>query len=470
MQPGNDRNIAEATEVEGVPGHALPASHIVENNTQHGHICRRKGLKRQQGVIEAAESVTGHDQCGQLPPAYEVEGRGILIVGCEQPARAFDDEGSVRVAQFGHLRVESGDVDGKAGGLGSKQRGKRRIEMITYGHALAGPLANASAVGVLLVFAAFGRFEIVPRKPGRLGRSRDGRRYPGLTDFGVGTGNEESLVLENILSVRLLHISDIHFGPPHRAEMDTVVRKLVEDEQPDALVVSGDLTQRARPEQFTEARNWLASLRVPQVVIPGNHDVPLWAVHERLGDPFGRYRTHLSDELEPTLRLDGVWIYGLNTAKGFTLKNGVFRASSLQAMKAFFADAPRGTLRVATAHHHLLPAPGQVYDPVASRARAAAYALNEAGVDVLLSGHLHHSFVVQVRDHYPRLRHRTLVVHSGTTMSTRGRHAEHGMNSLNVIEADGARLHIEHRHYSEEQKRFVGVAGYQYPLGDAPES
>lgn len=240
------------------------------------------------------------------------------------------------------------------------------------------------------------------------------------------------------------------------------MRELLAAEPFDALVVSGDLTQRARPPQFAAARAYFGSLSVPQVIVPGNHDVPLWALHERLFTPFRRYRAHFNPDLEPTLKLAGMWIYGLNTAKNLTAKNGVFRAASLARMEAFFAAAPDGVLRVAVAHHHLLPAPGPVYDPPASRTREAAYALARARVDLVLAGHLHHAFIARTRDFYPRLSHDTLVAHAGTSMSSRGRGPERERNSLQVVEFDGARWAVEPRLFTAGG--FAAAARYEFPF------
>lgn len=265
------------------------------------------------------------------------------------------------------------------------------------------------------------------------------------------------------MSVRLLHITDIHFGPPHRAELDAALGAFTAREKFDAVVVSGDLTQRATEAQFKAAHAFLKSLSVPQVVVPGNHDVPLWAAHERFFTPFARYRRHLADELEPQLKLPGAWICGINTAKGWTAKNGVFRAASLERCRAFFADAPAETLRVVVAHHHLLPAPGPLYDPVAERSRDAAHALAAAQVDLVAAGHMHYAFVGHTRDYYPSLAHDTLVAHAGTSMSTRGRGAEKGLNSVNVISFDGAQIEVEHLRYVGGARLFAKSAGYAFP-------
>ncbi len=265
------------------------------------------------------------------------------------------------------------------------------------------------------------------------------------------------------MTIRLLHISDIHFGPPHRPELDDAIRKLIVAEKPDALLVSGDITQRATRDQFEAARDYLGSLSLPQVVVPGNHDVPLYALHHRLGSPFRRYREFLADDLEPTLKLPGVWVFGMNTAKGWTAKNGVFRAETLQRCKAFFSGAPPAVLRVVVAHHHLLPAPGARYDPVAARARNAARAFSDARVDIVLAGHLHHAFVLRVKTYYPKLSFGTLVAHSGTSMSSRGRGVEHEANSVNIIESDAETLVIRNLRYRERAGDFALAARYQFP-------
>lgn len=231
----------------------------------------------------------------------------------------------------------------------------------------------------------------------------------------------------------------------------------------DAVLVSGDLTQRATEAQFKAAHAFLKSLSVPQVVVPGNHDVPLWAAHERFFTPFARYRRCLADELEPQLKLPGAWICGVNTAKGWTAKNGVFRAASLARCRTFFADAPAETLRVVVAHHHLLPAPGPLYDPVAERSRDAAHGFAAAQVDLVAAGHMHYAFVGHTRDYYPALTHDTLVAHAGTSMSTRGRGAEKGLCSVNVISFDGAQIEVEHLRYVGGARLFAKSAGHSFP-------
>ena len=265
------------------------------------------------------------------------------------------------------------------------------------------------------------------------------------------------------MKIRFVHVSDLHFGPPHRSELDDALRLWVERERPDALLVSGDLTQRARPEQFEAARRYLESFSLPQVVVPGNHDISWWRFQERLLDPMRSYARYFSSLLEPALQLPYAWIFGLNTAKGFTVKNGIFREEALQRLEAFFQRAPSNVLRVVVAHHHLLPAPGPFLDPVATRAREAVYSFNRAKIDLVTAGHLHHGFLSQVRDYFPGLAHRTLVVHAGTSMSSRGRGPEHGLNSLNLIAVDDEQITIDQCRHVGGEMLFESVARYTFP-------
>ena len=106
---------------------------------------------------------------------------------------------------------------------------------------------------------------------------------------------------------KILHISDLHFGSPYVPEVGEALQKIAPTLEPEAIVVSGDLSQRAKRHEFEEARRFLERLPdVPMMVIPGNHDIPLWRVAERLLTPHKMYREVISEDMNPILRLDGV--------------------------------------------------------------------------------------------------------------------------------------------------------------------
>lgn len=186
---------------------------------------------------------------------------------------------------------------------------------------------------------------------------------------------------------RILHLSDIHFG----AVDDRLVQPMLDlahELRPDVTVVSGDLTQRARPQQFAAARAFLDQLPAPVLCVPGNHDMPLWNLALRLITPFSRYRRAMGDELEPCLTLPGAVIQGLNTANPLVWKSGRLRPASVDRLKRRFAADPPGAMRIAVMHHAPVPAADGTPADMA-RFPAVLAALADAGADLVLSGHTH---------------------------------------------------------------------------------
>ena len=119
----------------------------------------------------------------------------------------------------------------------------------------------------------------------------------------------------------IAHLSDLHFGRSDAAVADALsvhVRSL----KPDVVVISGDLTQRAREREYQQAADFLRLLPSPQIIVPGNHDVPLHNVVARLRSPLDFYRRYISDDLAPYYRDEEIAVLGINTARSLTWKNG----------------------------------------------------------------------------------------------------------------------------------------------------
>ncbi len=138
----------------------------------------------------------------------------------------------------------------------------------------------------------------------------------------------------------LLHISDVHFGPKHLDDRAAAVLALVRDRRPDYVVISGDLTQRAKPHQFAAAKRFVEAIPCPTIAVPGNHDVPLYRFWERAFSPFGAWRRHFSPELEPHVVDDEVCIVGVNTAFNRTLTGGRITGAQRQRVRSLFEAAP----------------------------------------------------------------------------------------------------------------------------------
>jgi 3',5'-cyclic AMP phosphodiesterase CpdA len=234
-------------------------------------------------------------------------------------------------------------------------------------------------------------------------------------------------------------MSDLHFGRVEERLLqpliDTVVRIA-----PHLVAVSGDLTQRARARQFEKARSFLDALPAPRVVVPGNHDVPLYNVLARMLRPLANYRRYVSGDVEPYFGDDEIAVLGINSARSLTFKNGRINSEQLERVRAQLALLPETVTRIVVTHHPLdLPHGGDDGDLV-GRAQLAMDTFAECRVDLLLSGHLHHGEVGNTATRYRIEGYSALVIHAGTATSTRRRGE---VNSFNVVRIDRPAVSVE---------------------------
>jgi 3',5'-cyclic AMP phosphodiesterase CpdA len=235
---------------------------------------------------------------------------------------------------------------------------------------------------------------------------------------------------------RLIHLSDLHFGAHDPVLVEAVERKLDECD-PDLVVISGDLTQRARTEQFQEACQFLERLRDAGhdvLAVPGNHDVPLYDVLRRFLSPLTRYRRYIDDTLCPLQEIAGATVLGINTARSLTFKDGRISQDQMRFIRDTFERTDPNAMRILVTHHPLFALPvGQGVASAVGRSELALDAIAEAGVDMLLAGHHHESSIHNARDLVTRAGP-ALVIQAGTATSTRVRDEA---QSFNRIEIDG---------------------------------
>lgn len=265
----------------------------------------------------------------------------------------------------------------------------------------------------------------------------------------------------------LLHLSDLHFGPPYQPQAGEAVLRLAREQVPDGIVISGDFTQRAKREQFEQAKEFLDRLPdAPRVVVPGNHDVPLYRVVERLNSPLQFYREIIEDRLNYVVELEGITIVALDsTAPRSSISNGRIRVEQLDFCTQVFNDVPEETVKIVVAHHHFAPAPDYERDQTMPQARRAIDRFVDLGVDLILGGHLHRAYIGNTLDLYAG-RHRdrgVIIVQCGTTTSRRGRGREKEKNSLNLLSINNEMLHITHYLYFDERDRFEPTSRHTFP-------
>ena len=267
---------------------------------------------------------------------------------------------------------------------------------------------------------------------------------------------------------RLLHVSDLHFGPKFLPEVGEAALEAARRLRPDAVVVSGDLTQRAKRKEFADAAAYLRRFDARVVVVPGNHDVPLYRVWERFLAPHRNYREQIAAELDTVTRLPGAVIVALNSTRRLTLTNGRIRPRQLELARAAFRSAAADACRIVVTHHHLAPPPDFEGGNVMPRARRALRAFSEAGAELILAGHMHRSYIGSSLDFLGRERdHRgVIVVQCGTTTSSRGRGRERFRNALNVVEIEPTRVRVVHALWSPETSSFRPASEHVFPRGD----
>lgn len=236
---------------------------------------------------------------------------------------------------------------------------------------------------------------------------------------------------------RIAHLSDIHFGA-HDPVIVAATEAWVHERQPDLIIVSGDLTQRAKVDQFRQASAYLNRLReagFPTLVVPGNHDVPLYNVFRRFASPLARYKRYIGSDLCPWFENDEVAVLGINTARSLTIKDGRINYDQMAMLRDRFAAVPAAKTRILVTHHPLYAMPigegGELSEAV-GRHNDAIAAVADAGVHIALAGHFHRTYA-EAALKMVESAGSVLVMQAGTATSTRLRNNE--LQSFNWIHA-----------------------------------
>ncbi len=260
----------------------------------------------------------------------------------------------------------------------------------------------------------------------------------------------------------VLHVSDLHFGEPAVPAQVDAIEEYIEERDFDVVVISGDLSQRARPGEFQRARAFIrdADKVSRTIVVPGNHDVKWWRAPLGVGSRgtrYTNYENYISPELEPVLRVPGVTFVGLNTAHGvmpYTLTwnvrdigvVGALSRSQIDRARAEFDSSPPDDIRAIVMHHN--PMRGELsqrHGLVNTKRVLGAFA--QLGVDLVMCGHDHQEAI-----HYVEHTRRGTVISTAGTVSNRSRGKR--PSSFNVIDLSPAEIVVTTHIWSGHEHGF----------------
>ncbi|MBB5038881.1 metallophosphoesterase family protein [Prosthecobacter dejongeii] len=244
--------------------------------------------------------------------------------------------------------------------------------------------------------------------------------------------------------MRLVHISDLHFGAVS-PDLPAFLREAILKANPELLIVSGDLTQRGRAREFEEARVFLDSIAIPQLVVPGNHDVPRWwVVWERFRRPWRHFRRLVQEDLEPVWSRPGLFVMGTNSARtaGWHLdwSRGRLSHHQMARMVKLGQAVDEDSLRVLVVHHPPAAPPQGTRRHLIGRQREFSQSVNLAGVDLVLAGHFHISYAQTLRLSGGSAARNCVLSAVSTAISHR---LKGEPNGFHVIEGDARKLSIQ---------------------------
>jgi 3',5'-cyclic AMP phosphodiesterase CpdA len=233
----------------------------------------------------------------------------------------------------------------------------------------------------------------------------------------------------------VLQISDTHFGTERAPAVDALVQ-LARDQRPQVVVMSGDITQRARRGEFAAARRLVERMAAPVIVaIPGNHDVPLFNLAARALHPYRGYARAFGADLEPSYESDDLLVLGVNTTRAYRHKHGEVSPGQIERVARRLRACAPEKLRIVVTHHPIHVPFGAEERNLLRHHAQAARAWASAGADVVMGGHIHLPFVRPVTERVPDLARPLWAVQAGTAVSRRVRPGGDA-NSVNMVRYD----------------------------------
>lgn len=275
------------------------------------------------------------------------------------------------------------------------------------------------------------------------------------------------------MTFSLVHFSDTHFGAAADLRKIEGLENLIPDLEPSVIVLSGDLTLRARHGEFLAAHALVRELgrTAPVYVLPGNHDVTWWRrpfVPFAPAAKYAKYQEYFGPQLTPTLEFSEAVITGALTAHGVAWGSltprlrdiavkGHLRRRDIRRAKEIFDQAPAEKVRILVVHHNVLPGDASQRMGLA-RWRQAQRRIVESGADIVLCGHDHQE-KADVLD--------GVVISCAGTVSARTR--EGSPSTFHRLSLEGGSAQVEVYRWESDNRVFRRSDVYVFALKRIPD-
>jgi len=240
--------------------------------------------------------------------------------------------------------------------------------------------------------------------------------------------------------MRIIHISDLHFGMHNPA----IIEPFLEDLallKPEQIIISGDVTQRALQEQYEQLQLFLKRLPAPFLIVPGNHDIPLYDPFSRLFHPFKRYKHYISPQLEASFSNEEVNILGVNSVTPYKIKDGTLDEQTFNRIKKHFS-ATTGQLNILFFHHNLNYFSG-MHHPLNDAPEFINY-LENSPIHIVCTGHLHYANIKLISK---KSGGSCAILHAGSLCCQR---SKDNLNSFYLIDSNNLKCTIDWRVFNND--------------------
>ncbi len=243
--------------------------------------------------------------------------------------------------------------------------------------------------------------------------------------------------------MKFLHLSDLHWGRKFSPSFAYTLREFIKREAFKFILISGDLTQRAKKREFLAVKRYLNSLEVPYLSVPGNHDIPLYPIHFRFLAPFYKYKKYFSRDLEPEIIDKKFCFFGISTAHSFTGSEGRIKIKQIKKLKIKFLRTSPSQFIFLIMHHPLICSDPLNRDRTIWGSSSLIDLFMEVSPDIILSGHFHNRFFYNLRDFYPKLPKDIYLFFASKSTTERGRKKEINFSGFNMIELKEKSLKVK---------------------------